>query len=165
MNLTLGIMKIKDPRLSKYFGTFPFTLYLVHFCLGLNHQWAELEKVIKDNKTTKHKLKMEISDQNDSIYYLHDLFQHGNLTVKSNFKNCLFSICIFPTLINQLMKEAISPKLCLYMFHVILKVFKEKDMSELIACLLFGQRIQSDVVAKINQAPYEPQSFRRVYTT
>lgn len=104
MNLCLGIMKIKDQRLSRYFGTFPFTLYLVNFCHSLNYQWKELDSVVEDPNTTKQKLKMEISDQNDAIYYLHDLYQFGNSTVKDNLRNCLLSLCVLPTLANHLMK-------------------------------------------------------------
>ena len=58
MNLTLGIMKIKDPRLARYFATFPFTLYIIHFCHSLNYQWKELSALIKDPKITKHRLKL-----------------------------------------------------------------------------------------------------------
>ena len=146
MNLTLGIMKIKDPRLSKYFSAFPFTLYILHFCHSLNYQWRELNSIIVDPKLTKHRLKMEISDQNDSMFYLCDLYQNGSNNVKNNMKNIFFLNCVLPVLIHQILKEEITPKLCLYLIHSILKVFKEKDICEFIAVLLFGKRLHSEIL-------------------
>lgn len=163
MNLTLGIMKIKDPRLTKYFSALPFTLYIIHFCHSLNHQWRELHSIIHDSKLTKHRLKMEISDQNDSMYYLYDLFQHGSHHVRNNIKNTFFSTCVLPLLIHQILKEEVSPKLCLYLIHSVLKVFKDKDICELLAILLFGKRINSEIIKKIYHVPHTPLSWREVH--
>lgn len=46
MNLTLGIMKIKNERVTRYFESFPFTMYVLHFCCGLNDQWKVLDRLI-----------------------------------------------------------------------------------------------------------------------
>lgn len=106
---------------------------------------------------------MEISDQNDSMFYLYDLFQHGSLNVKNNIKNIFFSTCVLPMLINQILKEEISPKLCLYLIHSILKVFKERDICEFIAVLLFGKRLNTQIIKKINHIPHVPLSWKPIY--
>lgn len=111
MNLTLGIMKVKNERVTRYFESFPFTVYFIHFCCGLNDQWRMLDRMIAtlDPNTytiaqsrMRHRLKMEISDQQDSLYYLYDMYQYGGPRLKQNLKRCLMAYCLMPLLCGSL---------------------------------------------------------------
>jgi hypothetical protein len=85
---------------------------------------------------------MDISDQNDALYYLYDMYQYGSARVSSNLLSCLLSYCVLPVLARSLLAPtSVKPKLALYLLLLMLRIFKDKLLCCLIACLLFGKRI------------------------
>lgn len=140
----MKIIVVKHERVTRFFENFPFTIYFIHFCCNINEQWANLQKILDNfEPTQRHRLKMDISDQNDSLYYLYDMYQYGSPKVASTLRSCLLSYSILPTLSRSLLSPPtpISPKLCVYLLFLFLRIFKDKLLISLVTCLLFGKRI------------------------
>lgn len=111
---------------------------------------------------------MEISDQQDSLYYLYDMFQYGGPRLKQNLKRCLMAYCLMPLLCRSLLlpskeaakEELLSPKLALYLLLLFLRIFKDRETVTLIAAVLFGRRLHKSLLNAIQRQMYIPQSYK-----
>jgi hypothetical protein len=125
-----------------------------------------------------HRLKMEISDQQDALYYLYDMYQYGSWRLKQNLKQSLMSYCILPVLVGSLIcdqkstteKSAtvnsdrhLSHRLSLYLLLLLLRIFKDVEIITLIISVLFGRRVHRSILEKINRQIYVPKSYKANY--
>jgi hypothetical protein len=126
----------------------------------------------------KHRLKMEISDQQDALYYLYDMYQYGSGRLKQNLKQSLMSYCILPVLIGSLIydkkstteksstgnsEKYVSRRLSLYLLLLFLRIFKDAETITLITSVLFGRRIHRSILDKIKRQIYSPHSYKATY--
>lgn len=122
---------------------------------------------------------MEISDEQDNLYYLYDVFQYGGPRLKSNLKSCILNYSILPVLIGSLLPQnvnretvligegpcVLNHKLSLYLILLYLRIFKDKEVANLIANILFGRRIHKELLRRILRDVIIPHSYRREFST
>lgn len=150
-NIILTLLKIEDSKIYNYFTSYPIILYFSNLILSLKPLMLQLNKYDGKFNITK-----DIHDDIvDSLFYIQDILSLNIDKINRVLINCLLTQLVIPfsNIIISSKAKSIPIKNAIYFLLLIFHIIKNKEVVDIIAYLLFLEKIDEniDVLVKNNE--------------
>lgn len=165
---------VKDPRLSQYFASFPFTSYILTYCCQIFHRIRAFHAHLLDQASAasprsfkanlRSLIRMYFIDLSDYLCYLNDLMESGPLHLSYFIENAILSYIVLPVL--KSLQESPPPLVVrgiIYLLYTVLKTINSERFQETVCLLVLGREVPKEVVERMSMKDcgvHIPQVYR-----